>query len=335
MNKLKNTIKQHELIPVMIWTVIFSVAFLIRIIRASSDPSNGSLLRVLFSFLLMIGVFYLHTYILYPFKEKKHGKWYYTIFLILCLLGYFFIHNYFVNLKGTLRTKPFLTFFSFVFIIFISYCYRLYIDRVRQNIAIREKEAIHFKTELDFLRSQISPHFMFNLMNTLVLMARKKSELLEPSLITLSQLMRYMLYDSGGGQISLEKEIRYLKNYINLQLLRFGDNLRFNLFLSGDFEGFQIEPMLLIPFVENAFKHGTLMIQEPIIDVAIKLDNKKRNLILMVMNSTNQNNQTSEKHSGIGLANVKRRLELLYPDKYQIQIEQKDDEFRINLEISL
>ena len=313
MNKLKNTIKRDELIPVLIWTVILSVPFLIRIVHAGSDPANGSLLSILLSFLVMIGVFYLHTYILCPLKEKKHGKWYYPFFLLLSLLFYFLIQTYLMpdvsfmghhsrheNLKGSSRISPFLTLFSFVVVIFISYCYRLYIDKMRQNMVIKENEAIHFKTELDFLRSQISPHFMFNLMNTLVLMARKKSELMEPSLITLSQLMRYMLYESGGGQISLNKEIDYLKNYIDLQLLRFGDNLRFNLFLSGDFYEFLIEPMLLIPFVENAFKHGTSMMKEPIIDVFIKLDNKERSLTLMVMNSINQNIRTPEKHSGIG-----------------------------------
>lgn len=347
MNKLKNTIKRDELVPVLIWTLILSLPFLIRIIHAGTDPRNGSLLSILLSFLVMIGAFYLHTYILCPFKEKKYGLWYYIFFLLLSLLFYFLIQTYLFSdvsfiehhrhrdhLKGSSRTSPFLTLFSFAIVIFLSYCYRLYIDKVRQNVIIKENEAIHFKTELDFLRSQISPHFMFNLMNTLVLMARKKSELMEPSLITLSQLIRYMLYESGGGQISLYKEIDYLKNYIDLQLLRFGDNLRFNLFLSGDFEEFQIEPMLLIPFIENAFKHG-ISVKEPIIDVFIKLDNVERNLILMVMNSINENLQTPEKHAGIGLNNVKRRLELLYPDQHQLQIEKIANEFRVNLEISL
>ncbi len=316
-------------------------------------PGNGSLLYVLFSFLVMIGVFYLHTYILYPFIDKKHGKWYYAAFLTICLVCYMIIQDYLMpdivqmqhhfkdmGFKGEPPPPPppgpfAINLFSFVLIIFISCCYRLYIDKVQQDIAIKEKEAIHFKTELDFLRSQINPHFMFNLMNTLVLMARKKSDLLEPSLITLSQLMRGILYESDSGTISLQKEVKYLKNYIKLQLLRFGDNLRFNLFLTGDFEGFRIEPMLLIPFVENAFKHGTSMIQNPIIDVAVKLDNDKRTLILMVMNSTQQSQQTAERHSGIGLANVKRRLELLYPGKHQIQIERNDNEFRLHLEINL
>jgi LytS/YehU family sensor histidine kinase len=230
---------------------------------------------------------------------------------------------------------PFFTIFPFVLVIGGSFCYRFYLDKLRQNDFIKELETVQLKTELDFLRSQISPHFMFNLMNTLVSMARKKSDLMEPSLINLSQLMRYMLYDSDGNQISLEEEIEYLKSYINLQLLRFGDDLQFNLFLSGHFEGFSIEPMLLIPFVENAFKHGIGTIKEPIIDVAINMNEKKRTLHLMVVNSASTVEYINDKGSGIGLANVRRRLELLYPGNHHISIEHKAPLFTVNLEISL
>jgi LytS/YehU family sensor histidine kinase len=236
---------------------------------------------------------------------------------------------------GILNPGLFFSVFPFFLVIFGSYGYRLYIDKITQNNFIKELETVHLKTELDFLRSQISPHFMFNLMNTLVSMARKKSELMEPSLISLSQLMRYMLYDSDGDRISLDKEIEYLKNYINLQLLRFGDSLRLNLFLSGGFEGYHIEPMLLIPFVENAFKHGTAMTEDPIMDVAINVDEETRTLKLMVVNNISKRETVKDKNSGIGLTNVRRRLELLYPENHHISIEQRDSTFIVNLEINL
>ena len=226
-------------------------------------------------------------------------------------------------------------FFPFVLIIFCSYCYRLYIEKIKQNELIKEMETTHLKTELDFLRSQISPHFMFNLMNTLVSMARKKSALMEPSLISLSQLMRYMLYDSDGDKISLEKEIEYLKNYINLQLLRFGDTIRFNLFVSGNLDGYKIEPMLLIPFVENAFKHGTQTIEEPILEVVIMVDNKLNTLNLMVINNKSPEQEKKDNESGIGLSNVLRRLQLLYPGSHSVIVEEKDNLYTVNLEINL
>jgi hypothetical protein len=297
---------------------------------------------------VLIGLFCLHTYLIYPVREKKYGLWYYGLLILACLLGYFVLQIY---LGGDISPEArqaglwypirnlhpvrIRSIFPFALVIFISYCYCRYTDTIRQNNLLKELETVHLKTELDFLRSQISPHFMFNIMNTLVSMARKKSELMEPSLISLSQLMRYMLYDSDDGQVNLEKEIEYLKNYINLQLLRFGDDLRLNLFLSGNFEGFKIEPMLLIPFVENAFKHGIGIIKNPIIDVSIDIDNNKRLLQMVVMNTIGEKVNINNTGSGIGLNNVQRRLELLYPEKHSICVTQKDDLFTVNLEISL
>jgi two-component system LytT family sensor kinase len=379
MQKPKYVNKYSGIFPVLIWTIVFVLPFLFRLIAASNEPQKGSIQNIFFSFLAMTGIFYLHTYIIYPVKEKKHGNWYYSLLLVACFLLFFVSQNYLWpdprsmhrpgsgnmfrpdrgdmrmpdagNIdradpeimrrreermrRGWLNPGLFFSVFPFFLVIFGSYGYRLYIDKIRQNNFINELETIHLKTELDFLRSQISPHFMFNLMNTLVSMARKKSELMEPSLISLSQLMRYMLYDSDGDQISLDKEIEYLKNYINLQLLRFGDNLRLNLFVSGNFEGYHIEPMLLIPFVENSFKHGAAMIGEPIIDVAINMDENKRTLKLMVMNNISREEAVTDKNSGIGLTNVRRRLALLYPGNHSILIEKSDTTFIVNLEINL
>lgn len=191
---------------------------------------------------------------------------------------------------------------------------------------------VQIKTELNFLRSQITPHFMFNLMNTLVLTARKKPELVEPSLISLSQLIRYMLYESEDIKISLQDEIEYLESYINLQLLRFGDHIKFNFFLSGVITGHHIEPMMVIPLIENAFKHGTGIKEESTIDVIITVNEDKFKVI--VKNIRDQK-KTKAPQSGIGLTNVRRRLELLYPERHNIVIDQGEDNFTVNLEISL
>lgn len=176
---------------------------------------------------------------------------------------------------------------------------------------------------------------MFNLMNTLVSMARKKSALMEPSLISLSQLLRYMLYDSNSERINLVTEIEYLQNYINLQLLRFGDTVRFNLFLSGNAQGYTIEPMLLIPFVENAFKHGVEHIADPVIEVAIDINRNKNLLSLKVINSTTAVKGKQNTGSGIGLMNVQRRLDLLYPGNHIIIMNEENGLYTVNLEINL
>jgi two-component system LytT family sensor kinase len=336
------------IVPVLVWTFIFVLPFLLRIILFRTDPRNGSLTDIFFSFLTIIAIFYIHTWFLYPLLRRPHGKVFYAIALLITA-GFFLLSmSYFMhdlsevgeahglpNIPGRRNPARLALLFPFAIVIFCSFSYRVYIEKIRQNDRIRDLETAQLKTELDFLRSQISPHFMFNLMNTLVSMARKKSELMEPSLISLSQLMRYMLYDSGNEKIDLSHEIEYLKSYINLQLLRFGDMVRLNLFLSGDPKGYTIEPMLLIPFVENAFKHGTDNIEMPIIEVVIAIDGNKDSLKLKVMNNISGLKRPEKTGSGIGLANVRRRLDLLYPGRHFVSVEEKDDLYTVNLEINL
>jgi LytS/YehU family sensor histidine kinase len=138
---------------------------------------------------------------------------------------------------------------------------------VREEKIKSDLENERLKSELSFLRSQISPHFMFNLLNSMVSLARKKSDLLEPMLIKMSEILRYMLYEKDDSKIPIEKEHAYLNNYIDLQILRFGKKVKVNFESNLENTSLLIEPMLLIPFVENAFKHGTGMIKEPTIDI--------------------------------------------------------------------
>jgi two-component system LytT family sensor kinase len=344
----KNIGRFSGIVPILVWTFIFVLPFLLRILLFRSDPRTGSLTDTFFSFLTIIAIFYVHTYLVYPLLGQRYGKWWYGVSLAGLLFFFFLSMSYFMRDLSVLNTahglapvpgKPkaarIALVFPFALVIFCSFSYRMYLEKIRQKELIKEMETTHLKTELDFLRSQVSPHFMFNLMNTLVSMARQKSELMEPSLISLSQLMRYMLYDSGSQKIGLSAEIEYLKNYINLQLLRFGDTVRFNLFLSGDPQGYAIEPMLLIPFVENAFKHGTANVDDPAIEVVARIDNNLGRLELKVMNNVSPQKSRSEANSGIGLANVKRRLTLMYPDKHTISVQETNDLYTVDLMINL
>jgi two-component system LytT family sensor kinase len=340
--------RYNEVIPVLVWTLIFVLPFLLRIILFRNDPRNGSLADIFFSFLTIIAVFYLHTYLVYPLLTRRYGRWLYSLALLGCLIFFLGSMRYFMrDLSGVAEAHGLpggadkqnliriALIFPFALIIFCSFSYRVYIEKIRQSERIKEMETAHLKTELDFLRSQISPHFMFNLMNTLVSMARKKSDLMEPSLMRLSQLMRYMLYDSSSEKVQLGDETEYLKSYINLQLLRFGDVVRFNLFLSGDPQGYKIAPMLLIPFVENAFKHGTVLVEEPMIEVSMDIYRETNTLAFKVINNVSQAKIKAVSASGIGLANVRRRLSLLYPNRHTMVVEEKDELFSVYLTIKL
>jgi two-component system LytT family sensor kinase len=223
---------------------------------------------------------------------------------------------------------------TFIFVVLGSTAYRVIADKIREEQRAKEKETENLKTELSFLRSQVSPHFMFNVLNNMVALARKKSDLLEPSLIKLSSLLRYMLYETDEDKVLLEKEIEYLKSYIELQSQRFGRNVDIHATFDPVTDGFVIEPMLLIPFVENAFKHGTGLVSKAQIDIHLKMETAT--LDFRVRNRYSETGDwEKDKTSGIGLTNVKRRLNLLYPNSHSLQISKEDGWFSVLLQLNL
>lgn len=225
-------------------------------------------------------------------------------------------------------------FIQYLYIFGISASYSFFTDYQRQQSTKRDNEHERLKSELSFLRSQISPHFMFNLLNSLVALNRKKSNLVEPVLLKMSDLLRYMLYEKDDKQISLENEIKYLQNYIDLQKLRFGDYVDIDFTVNTTAFSKNIEPMLLIPFVENAFKHGVGMIEMPII--RIELQTSDNQLIFNVTNKFNTDIQeVKDGASGIGLTNVRRRLELLYPEQHTLKVEERDNFYTTELKLNL
>jgi two-component system, LytTR family, sensor kinase len=196
----------------------------------------------------------------------------------------------------------------------------------------QEEQQERLKSELSFLRSQISPHFIFNILNSIVYLIRSKSDKAEPVTLQLSALMRYMLYESTNDQIPLEKEIGYLKNYIELQKIRFEEDVEIRLSVEGQAAAQVIEPMLMIPFVENAFKHGVGLVESPVINIAVNMTEKQ--LSFVVRNKITPEGSADKDHnSGIGLQNVRRRLELLYPDTHQLEIGELKGWFEARLSI--
>ena len=211
------------------------------------------------------------------------------------------------------------------------------IDSVRLEREQKEILAERLSAELKFYRSQVSPHFLFNVLSTLISLGRKKSDLLEPSLIMLSELIRYMLYETNEKRVPISKEVEYLRSYISLQQLRFGhDNVNIETWLTvPDNEiGLTIEPMLLIPFVENAFKHGIGGIQEPLIKIELSINNGI--LYFNVLNKYGENHlESKDSSSGIGLANIHSRLKLLYGGKHELEISKENSVFYSKLKLEL
>ncbi|RZL06035.1 MAG: histidine kinase, partial [Pedobacter sp.] len=182
--------------------------------------------------------------------------------------------------------------------------------------------------ELAFLRSQVSPHFLFNSLNNIYSLSYKKSDKAPDAILKLSELTRYMLYEKQE-LVPLEKEWEYIQNFISLQQLRYDTALALQLSLRGSIHSWNIAPYLLIPFVENAFKHGQVLDMDH--PLTIELDCSENELLFKVANKIAR--QQKDKDGGIGLENVRRRLELLYPGLYEWNIQSTDEHFEILLKI--
>ena len=192
-----------------------------------------------------------------------------------------------------------------------------------------KKEKI--QAELLFLKTQINPHFLYNTLNYMYSLAYPISDVLANAIIKLSQLMRYMLYNSSDGLIDLKLEIDYIQNYIEIYRLRFEERFFVNFSISGKVEAQKIASLILIPFVENAFKHGVLdHAQKPI---TIKIDIDGNDFWLRVSNTVSHDDKDST--SGIGMVNIKRRLALIYPNAHTLQIVEQPEAYEICLNIKL
>lgn len=199
----------------------------------------------------------------------------------------------------------------------------------------KEREATEFRSEkleaeLKFLKSQINPHFLFNALNNIYTLTVIKSDKAPENLLKLSGMLRYMLYDCKADHVPLGKEIEYLRHFIDLNLLKDSRGLNVEVHLDESRPGLAIAPMLLIPFVENAFKHSKIE-DRAHGWIRIELTTQADQIQFVVENSVPETGHTKDQAGGIGLVNVRRQLELLYPDLHSLDIEQKGNTFRVLL----
>ncbi|UFH56160.1 sensor histidine kinase [Spirosoma sp. KNUC1025] len=204
----------------------------------------------------------------------------------------------------------------------------------RQRQQLLEKEKL--ETELSFLKNQFNPHFLFNTINSIFFLIHKNPDMASASLAKFSELLRYQLYECNDQKIPLSKEIAYLENFIELEKLRQNSNVKVTTDIQQHYvEHLGIAPFIVMTFVENAFKHISRHSDRPNW-ITIKLVVAGRQLTLWVANSTTQETVNEAVHyGGIGLGNVQRRLDLLYSGCYELDIQQKKDQFDVNLTLTL
>jgi sensor histidine kinase YesM len=204
---------------------------------------------------------------------------------------------------------------------------------IRNRMQLQELKAKQLQTELHLLKSQINPHFLFNTLNNLFGMARKQDPGTADGIAHLSHLMRYMIYDGTVEKIELDKEVEQIQRIVELQRLRFSssDPIQMEFTTEGDLQSFRVPPMILIPFVENAFKHG-IEFNIPSF-VRIHLTVLEHQMEFSVENSVHRAPTEPGSHNGIGLQNVKRQLEILYPGTHELRIDQEPRKYTIHLTI--
>lgn len=214
----------------------------------------------------------------------------------------------------------------------LKFAKKWFVHQRETQVLEREK----LQAELKFLKAQINPHFLFNTLNNLYSLTLKKSDQAPDMVLKLSEMMRYMLYHSNERIVPLEKEITYMRNYIDLEQMRKLDKAEVSFEVDDDYEGKMIAPLLLIPFLENSFKHGISHNTSPgWVRVKMQIDDNRLNFVIENSKPKNGHKHINGTDHGVGLKNVKRRLDLLYPDNYTLKIEDTPDHYKTELKLNL
>jgi hypothetical protein len=216
--------------------------------------------------------------------------------------------------------------FVFLFILILSTSIRIYMQW-------QQSEKAKVNAELSFLKAQINPHFLFNTLNNIYSMAVNKEERTPDAIEMFSDMMRFVIYETSHEFVNLNKKIEYIDTYIALQQLRLSSSVKVNYSKSGDYGSLKVAPLILIPFIENAFKHGVSTEQESVIDVKIEV--KENKLDLFVKNSIFHYPKKESEISQLGLENTKKRLHLIYQGKYSLNIIEGPIEYIVSLHLNL
>ena len=300
-------------------------------------------LRFCIQNIILLGLFYVNLYFLGPyFIGKKRNFLLYILAALASIMAFIYLVYLFhlvIDLKVGMRPMGFYlriihTFLYAFMIVALSAGLYFFRNNMLLNQKQQEIENMRLESELEFLHSQINPHFLFNSLNNIYSLAILKSDKTGEAVLKLSDLLRFVLYESSEKYISINKEIKYIENYIDLQRMRLNENININFEVIGERKSQKINPMLLVPFVENAFKHGISYSEPCTISIRIILDSKS--ILLHVKNQVFPKRELeSSKKDGIGIKNVKRRLEILYHDNYDLQIINEFGFFESILKIEL
>ena len=327
-------------------TLLYVVGWLLYIsLDLARDRAAGhpfSLFAVLFDTYQCLTIFVTHVLVLNPLFARHRYGW--AGLGMLGCIGFFIGFRYLIDetlIPATLGARNYFPDTTFLFFAQDNVFYALpcvlagLVVKVIEDWFRHQRERTTLvgernAAELAFLKSQVNPHFLFNTLNNIYSLAYTRSDAAPGAILKLSELMRYMLYDSNAERVSLAKEVAYLTNFIDLEKLRVSQaNVQFS--VEGDTDRFRIEPLLLVSFVENAFKHGDLT--DPSQPLVIDLSVINGRLRIDTLNK--KTSRQTDAVGGIGLANVRRRLALLYPNQHALRVIEEPGSYACSLELNL
>ncbi|MCK9423177.1 MAG: histidine kinase [Bacteroidales bacterium] len=328
--------------------VLFWIAFLFLSTSVSgslNEKFSKTLLLTLTSIPTDILITYFHLYFIIPrYLLTRKFRQFFILFLITFIGVVLFERTYYVYVQYPLfYDNPLPDSFNFwrwssllyigiyaYAVVFLAASIKLLKHWIQSQQQRNELEIRNKEGEIALLRMQVNPHFLFNSLNNIHSLINVNKDKASDALVMLSDIMRYMLYDTNTNRVPLENEIHYIQSFIELQKLRLFNPQIVNFITEGTIYGKFIAPMILIPFVENAFKHADK--QNKFHKIQIKIIAERDALLFESSNAIAENHTGQiNKSGGIGLQNVKRRLELIYPDKHELQINQKNDIFTVHL----
>ena len=331
----------------LFWVIVYF--FYTYFLGYGSNNTNYVNKFTLFLMPVTISVSYFFLYFLIPkyLLTKKQGLFLlysvYTFiisaFLIILSILYAVVFLIEYNTEETsplTKTLPFII-LGVYFVVFMVIIFGLVIHSYKSIVKNEDLKSKFLQTqlqlkeqELKFLKMQIHPHFLFNSLNTIYGFALKKGDEAPDMILKLSNLLDYILYQVKKPSVNLNEEIAHIKEYIELEKIRFQDRLQIEFNSEIDNENIQIPPMLLIPFVENAFKHGSIV--NGFLSIVVDVKCIKGDLTFFIKNSIKLTNKNNEK--GIGLETVEKRLKLLFPNSYELKVVEETDFFKVSLIIN-
>ena len=331
------------LVHALVWMALVVVLYLV---NARENPEHTAIIILLYG-TLNITIFYIHYFVVNPLLIGSGNHWRAILYMLAVLaisiaVKYgiaLYYEDIILKYRDNENKEKMLTPVQYTVAALITGLFFMLLSSavyvISSNFRSREQrkslENEKLNAELAFLKSQINPHFLFNSLNNIYSLAYQKSEKTPEAILKLSEIMRYMLYESNEETVMLSEEINYLQNYIELQRLRFKEKVYVDLQVDIDDSDHRIMPLLLISFLENAFKHGVSTDVSKPIRITIKVQNNR--LHLKAENAKSHVNKDQTK--GIGLTNLKRRLQLGYPDRHTIEVVESENYYSGELFIYL